>query len=1407
MSGSQWSPTVPTPACISMKSSFSKKTKGTRLKYLQTILFTTALLFSMSTHAEESLAIVPWPKLVQNTGRTAMLKPVISIDDASLKPLAEVLAENISKATSLNCKVATRPVGSGITFKIDNNLTKDTYRLEVNNSSAVIKAGGYQGFVYGTATLIQIVKKEKHQLSFPVVTIEDTPDYPFRSVMVDTARFWNPIQILKEAVDLSYFYKFNYMHLHLTDDQSFTFPSKVIPQAKSYFRDGTRRHYTLEELKDLVEYARVRGIAIIPEVDVPGHAGVLANAMPEVFGMKDPKTGKFRVLGNVVNMANEATYEKLDALFAEVADVFRTSPYIHIGADEVNAGAMKQLPEYIPYCEKHGLTEAVNGNAGELYAHFVVRMNDIIKKHGKQMVAWEGFHGTGTENARVPTDVLMMAWNNTFNPPGQLLKNGYTVINASWKPMYIVPPQNYMDSQEDTYAWDVYDFADRSSDVPYQRMPKDSDVIGAQICYWEQTYEAVFPALRKHIPVVSERIWNQNAGRTFTDFQERFGQTDCLAGQLNRPVQMNVEGLLPDSKGSIRFDKQVTIHLNSEIDGTIRYRLDDEWGRFPDATSTVYTQPFTLDDSKVVTAGLFDADNNLISYYSQQKYSKITPAYKYRVLRPVPEGGWSTFPDFSTLTETRTGVMGYADAQRMQELNRVMFAKPNPYGHIDTQPFEETNAFAMELIGQIKIPEAGQYLFQIQSPFGQARVYIGDTCIAKYEGSGKGTTTGKLEAGVYPFRIEYFYTKVMNFLNVQMKLDSQDKLQPFGQYVLPIAEWTSPEQLKKIPVGTEFGRHIEEQYMSLATNKPVTCSGGTQGPNVPENAVDGDVSNGSGWHSGSSPQWLRVDLQDIYTIDRIKLYTYYDNHRHYCYFIEVSTDGKQYTEVVDQRGNTVPSSQQGFEHRIDPVRARYVRVTMVSNSANPGVHINEILVYGKKEAQVKNDNPQPIVIENFQEGEVVRYPVPLIRGQLDDAVEKLTVTNTTPGADPTAVPADVYQGRFRVLTELIPGTNRLLIEAGKEKKYLTLEYKPQTNPYKVRFFYVTDNTGQTDYISPLSNDPQNFRQKMDVAAKLMQSFAADSMYRYGYGRKTFNLELDDAGKLIVHVVESPNPRTYFHENSSFKWYGHINHIIQKEYPTGEFYLNMGIANVTEFDPVAKQVVGGVALGSPSLALFGSGALYTWPNSVSDTIRAFSDAAVMDPDKEFDDSAGRSTRWANASTSIGAIMHECGHGFGLPHSKDGLAIMNRGFDHLNRVFCYHEPPSRWSKTERAYAGTDKAAHWSKGYAAFLNHSRYFQMDQREYPSNDSPRLEVNEDGLEIAVQSDNGIQWTAVFNFNNGDLYLDDKDFTAYSEPLPKEVQFSVSEIQKQVGDEKFSIVAVDSLGNRKDFHPRDMKSK
>lgn len=133
--------------------------------------------------------------------------------------------------------------------------------------------------------------------------------------------------------------------------------------------------------------------------------------------------------------------------------------------------------------------------------------------------------------------------------------------------------------------------------------------------------------------------------------------------------------------------------------------------------------------------------------------------------------------------------------------------------------------------------------------------------------------------------------------------------------------------------------------ISLATAKPVTTSIKSQGGHIPEDIVDGIADNDSGCHLSPSPQWLQVDLEKVFSINKIKIYTYYDGSRYYQYNVEGSTNGKTWVKLVDMSENNKVSSLEGNEHKFEPVKVRYVRVNMLKNSANRGVHLNELLVY------------------------------------------------------------------------------------------------------------------------------------------------------------------------------------------------------------------------------------------------------------------------------------------------------------------------------------------------------------------------------------------------------------------------------------------------------------------------------
>lgn len=432
---------------------------------------------------------------------------------------------------------------------------------------------------------------------------------------------------------------------------------------------------------------------------------------------------------------------------------------------------------------------------------------------------------------------------------------------------------------------------------------------------------------------------------------------------------------------------------------------------------------------------------------------------------------------------------------------------------------------------------------------------------------------------------------------------------------------------------------------------------------------------------------------------------------------------------------------------------------------------------------------EPIRVVNHQDGSTIRYPVPLLRGVLGgESLDRMTITNTSSDRDTRRLEAVVHKGRFKGLAELVPGRNELLLAAGKHEKRFVLHYRPQTNPYVVRIIYHTDKSGQTDYMTQLDDDPQNYAEKLDTAMKLMQTFTAERMADMGFGRVTFNLELDDRGKVIVHTVKGDHPAEHYYGMKGNQWFDHLRRSLEKEfsYETG---INVVLPAYTRFDPETKRLRGHTALGGGAMALFGSGGLFTWPNNLADVARAFGDARTMDPEKVCDDSAGRRALWANAATGIGATLHETAHGLGIFHCRDGGDIMTRAFDHFARAFVFVDAPCSRNREPYEFPD-DQIARFNAVSATALVATRWFSLDDRAYEPAKEIKVRIDEkhDRIEFAVG--HGIRF---IGFDRGVMTVAFHAFLDAPDP-PKQLGFDLKEIRKATGAERVRVRVIDSQG-------------
>ena len=324
------------------------------------------------THPE--LHLIPWPKTLQSGAGHMQLSADSRIvaGEEQLQPLAEVLSGEIALLTGLKLKVATGPSRAGdIVLRIDKTIragepilvlrnrepvrTTDGAHVIAIDQQAVVTGFDYRATAEGSSTILQLLGRADGGFRLPKLTIKDWPHADYCGVMLDVARQDHPIDAIKKVVQLCRLYKARYLQLHLTDDQGWTFPSTKYPQlgSKNYGAHGgvAPRVYKLKELKELVAYADARGVTIVPELEMPGHSGAATRALPEIFDAINPESRQPVGIG-CMNMSNEALYPALDTIIGEMCDVFKSSPYFHIGSDEVTSGRLSLHSGYKAFMAK-----------------------------------------------------------------------------------------------------------------------------------------------------------------------------------------------------------------------------------------------------------------------------------------------------------------------------------------------------------------------------------------------------------------------------------------------------------------------------------------------------------------------------------------------------------------------------------------------------------------------------------------------------------------------------------------------------------------------------------------------------------------------------------------------------------------------------------------------------------------------------------------------------------------------------------------------------------------------------------------------------------------------------------------------------------------------------------------------
>ena len=504
----------------------------------------------------------------------------------------------------------------------DKTIPAEGYRLRVAANGVTITAAAPAGIFYGVQTLLQLLPKQVEsnqkiktvaQWTIPFVTIEDAPRFGWRGLMLDVSRHFFTVAQVKDYINQMAKYKFNLLHLHLTDDQGWRIQIKSLPKltdvgAWRVDKTGTfgkfskpepnepktyGGFYTHEDIKELVQYAKERFIDILPEIDIPGHSLAAISAYPDLSCtpgtysvnageqfMIWPGGGKhfYGTLDNTLCPANEKVYDFIDKVFTEVAQLFPFA-YIHMGGDETARNFWEKSSQVKALMKKENLK-----NLDEVQSYFVKRVEKIIASKGKKMIGWdEILQGGLAPNAAV------MSWRG-MKGGIEAAKMGHEVVMSPTDFAYI----DYMQGDA-MIEPPVYSSLRLKKAYQFEPVPEGTNaklIKGGQANLWTEQVYNVRHAQYMTWPrafAIAEVLWSPKENRNWNNFVSR------VENQMERFDEAAIK-YAPSMYDAIvkvnRKDSAVVVRLTTEVEGlNIHYSFDNS---FPDNFYPAYTTPLTV---------------------------------------------------------------------------------------------------------------------------------------------------------------------------------------------------------------------------------------------------------------------------------------------------------------------------------------------------------------------------------------------------------------------------------------------------------------------------------------------------------------------------------------------------------------------------------------------------------------------------------------------------------------------------------------------------------------------------------------------------------------------------------------------------------------------------------------------
>ena len=400
------------------------------------------------------------------------------------------------------------------------SLPAEAYQLNIKKDFIQIEANDIPGLNHALVTLQQLIWNSTKGL-LPELTITDHPRFSYRGIMLDCSRHFWEISELKKTIDQMAFFKLNTLHLHLTDNQGWRFAIDKYPQLTkkgSYYYDYPElsgKYYSKSDLKDLVNYASLRGITIIPEIDLPGHCISLLAGLPELscqggifetYPEEREANKRKRVAEHMICIGNPQSLAFVEDVVDALTEIF-PSPYIHLGGDEVGTNIWEKCPKCMALYRQQGMKDI-----HEIQDYFTKEVSRIVRSKGKTMIGWDEIN---TRNAASTDDILTIWQNDDKEQQKKALDRNISVIMCPKDPCYF----DFGYARNPTrkvYEWEPID----------ETIPQElhSLVKGGQACLWTEFVTTQTDVEKMYYPrlcALAEVLWIKPEKKDWTDFYSR----------------------------------------------------------------------------------------------------------------------------------------------------------------------------------------------------------------------------------------------------------------------------------------------------------------------------------------------------------------------------------------------------------------------------------------------------------------------------------------------------------------------------------------------------------------------------------------------------------------------------------------------------------------------------------------------------------------------------------------------------------------------------------------------------------------------------------------------------------------------------------------------------------------------